>query len=104
MYDHAVHAIDIIETFRDIVSGILDIYLSSVSLKLNEVMKVLTIVGAIFLPLAFIASVYGMNFREPEVTSPWGYRRFWLASVAIVIAMLLHFRRKQWILQSTAEG
>jgi magnesium transporter len=104
LYDHAVNAIDIIETFRDIVSGILDIYLSSVSLKLNEVMKVLTIVGTIFLPLAFIASVYGMNFMEPEVTSPWGYPGFWLASVVIVIAMLLYFRRKQWILQSTARN
>ncbi len=70
VYDHAVHAIDIIETFRDIVSGILDIYLSSVSLKLNEVMKVLTLAGTIFLPLAFLASVYGMNFRELEVSSP----------------------------------
>ena len=63
VYDYTVHAIDIIETFRDIVSGILGIYLSSVSLKLNEVMKVLTIVGTIFLPLAFIASLR-MNFRD----------------------------------------
>jgi magnesium transporter len=55
-------------------------------------------------PLAFIASVYGMNFREPEVTSPRGYPGFWLASVVIVVAMLLYFRRKQWILQSTARN
>jgi magnesium transporter len=104
VYDHAVHAIDIIETFRDIVSGILDIYLASVSLKLNEVMKVLTLAGTIFLPLVFLASVYGMNFREPEVTSQWGYPAFWLISVVTVIAMLLYFRRKQWILQSTARN
>jgi magnesium transporter len=101
VYDHTVHAIDIVETFRDIVSGILDIYLSSVSLKLNEVMKVLTIVGTIFLPLAFMASVYGMNFREPEVASEWGYPAFWLVTAAIVIAMVVYFRRKQWILQPT---
>jgi magnesium transporter len=99
VYDHTVHAIDIIETFRDIVSGILDIYLSSVSLKLNEVMKVLTVIGTIFLPLAFIASVYGMNFREPEVASEWGYPAFWLVTAVLVIAMLVYFRRKQWILQ-----
>jgi len=72
-----------------------------VSLKLNEVMKVLTIVGTIFLPLAFIASVYGMNFREPEVASQWGYPAFWLVTAVIVIAMLVYFQRKQWILQST---
>ncbi|MGZ7193276.1 MAG: magnesium/cobalt transporter CorA [Halobacteriota archaeon] len=99
VYDHTVHTIDIIETFRDIVSGILDIYLSSVSLKLNEVMKMLTVIGTIFLPLAFIASVYGMNFRQPEVASEWGYPAFWLVTAAIVIVMLVYFRRKQWILQ-----
>jgi magnesium transporter len=99
VYDHTVHAIDIVETFRDIVSGILDIYLSSVSLKLNEVMKVLTIIGTIFLPLAFIASVYGMNFREPEVASEWGYPAFWLVTAVIIIVMVAYFRRKRWILQ-----
>jgi magnesium transporter len=102
VYDHTVHAIDIVETFRDIVSGILDIYLSSVSLKLNEVMKVLTIIGTIFLPLAFIASVYGMNFREPEVVSEWGYPAFWLVTAVIIIVMVVYFRRKGWILQSKA--
>ena len=88
-YDHTVHAIDIVETFRDIVSGILDIYLSSVTPKLNEVMKVLTIIGTILLPLAFIASVYGMHFREPEVASEWGYPAVWLVAVVIIIAMMV---------------
>jgi magnesium transporter len=64
-------------------------------------MKVLTIVGTIFLPLAFIASFYGMNFREPEVASEWGYPTFWLVTAAIVIAMVVYFQRKQWILQPT---
>jgi len=73
--DHAVHAIDSIETFRDIVSGILDIYLPSVSLKLNELMKVLTLAGTIFPPLAFLASVYGMYFNEPRWL-PRGYPAF----------------------------
>lgn len=63
----------------------------------------LTVVGTIFLPLAFIASVYGVNFKEPETTSQWGYPGFWLVSTVIAIVMLLYFRRKQWILQSTAE-
>jgi len=100
VYDNVIHAIDILETFRDIVSGILDIYLSSVSLKLNEVMKVLTIVGTIFLPLGFIAAVYGMNFQEPEVRFEWGYPAFWLVSGFLVIAMLIYFRRKGWMTSS----
>jgi magnesium transporter len=98
LYERTVNTIDIIETLRDIVSGVLDIYLSRVSLKMNEVMKVLTIIGTIFLPLAFIASVYGMNFREPEVALEWGYPAFWLVSAVIVIGMVLYFRRAGWLL------
>jgi magnesium transporter len=98
LYERTVNTIDIVETLRDIVAGVLDIYLSSVSLKMNEVMKVLTIIGTIFLPLAFITGIYGMNFREPEVAFDWGYPVFWIGCTAIVAAMLLYFRRAGWLL------
>ncbi len=98
VYDEIIHIIDILETFRDIISGVLDIYLSSVNLKLQEVMKVLTMVGTIFLPLAFIAGVYGMNFRYlPELGYQWGYPAFWVVCGAVALAMVAFFRRKGWL-------
>uniref|UniRef100_A0A7C3ZE03 Magnesium transport protein CorA n=1 Tax=Desulfobacca acetoxidans TaxID=60893 RepID=A0A7C3ZE03_9BACT len=98
VYDHVIQIIDNIETFRDILSGLLDIYLSSVSNRLNEVMKVLTIIATIFIPLTFIAGVYGMNFKYmPELEWPWGY--FLILSVMLLVAllMLLFFKQKGWI-------
>ncbi len=96
--DEIIHIIDILETFRDIISGVLDIYLSSINLKLQEVMKILTMVGTIFLPLAFIASVYGMNFRyEPELGYHWAYPAFWLVCIIIGLTMVVFFRRKHWL-------
>ncbi len=98
VYDEIIHIIDILETFRDIVSGILDIYISSIDLKLQEVMKILTMVGTIFLPLAFIAGVYGMNFKyEPELGYQYGYPAFWLVCIVIVLVMIAFFRRKRWL-------
>lgn len=98
VYDHTIQVIDTVETFRDIMSGLLDIYLSSVSNRMNEVMKVLTIIATIFIPLTFITSLYGMNFRYmPELQWRWGYQFVWLSIVAISGAMLLFFRRKNWI-------
>ncbi|MGZ4905053.1 MAG: magnesium/cobalt transporter CorA [Halobacteriota archaeon] len=98
VYDEIIHIIDILETFRDIVSGVLDIYLSSINLKLQEVMKILTMVGTIFLPLAFIAGVYGMNFRYlPELGYQWGYPAFWLVCLAVALMMVAFFRRKHWL-------
>jgi len=74
VYDHTIQVIDTIETFRDMISGMLDIYLSSVSNRMNEVMKVLTIIATIFIPLTFIAGIYGMNFKYmPEIDWHWGY-------------------------------
>ena len=98
VYDHTVIAIDTVETYRDILSGMLDIYLSSMSNRLNEIMKVLTIIATIFMPLTFITSLYGMNFKHmPELQ--WEYGYFVVIGVVVVVAvsMLEYFRRKHWI-------
>jgi magnesium transporter len=98
LYEHTVQVIDTVETFRDMVSGLLDVYLSSVSNRMNEVMKVLTIIATIFIPLTFIAGIYGMNFKfMPELDWHWGYFTA-LAVMAIVVAvMVMYFRRKKWL-------
>jgi magnesium transporter len=97
IYDHTIQAIDTIETYRDMLSGMLDIYLSSVSYRLNEIMKVLTIVSTIFIPLTFIVGLYGMNFEfMPELKSHWGYPSVILLMVVISLSMLYYFKRKKW--------
>jgi magnesium transporter len=98
VYDHTIQVIDTIETFRDMVSGMLDIYLSSISNRMNEVMKVLTIIATIFIPLTFIAGVYGMNFKYiPELEWHWAYPVILFVMVAIGILMVIYFRRKKWL-------
>ena len=98
LYDHTVHVIDTIETMRDIITGTQDVYLSSVSNRLNEVMKVLTVMSSIFIPLTFIVGVYGMNFRfMPELESRWGYPTVWLVMVLLSLGLLTLFRRKKWL-------
>jgi len=98
VYDHTIQVIDTVETLRDMVSGMLDIYLSSVSNKMNEVMKVLTIIATIFIPLTFVAGIYGMNFLNmPELEWYWGYPLVLLVMVSIGITMLFYFRRKKWL-------
>jgi len=98
VYDHTIQVIDTIETFRDMVSGMLDIYLSSISNKMNEVMKVLTIIATIFIPLTFVAGIYGMNFEfMPELKWHWGYFAALLVMVAVAIVMVFYFRRKRWL-------
>jgi len=98
VYDHTIQIIDTVETFRDMISGMLDIYLSSVSNKMNEVMKVLTIIATIFIPLTLIAGIYGMNFKYmPELEWRWGYPIVWLVMAAVTILMLAYFRRKKWL-------
>jgi magnesium transporter len=98
VYDHTIQVIDTIETFRDMISGMLDIYLSSVSNRMNEVMKVLTIIATIFIPLTLIAGIYGMNFQYmPELGWRWGYPIVWLVMLAIGAVMLVYFRRKKWL-------
>jgi magnesium transporter len=98
VYDHTIQIMDAIETFRDMLSGMLDIYLSSVSNRMNEVMKVLTIIATVFIPLTFIAGLYGMNFKYmPELDWRWGYPLVWLVMIAITISMGAYFRRKKWL-------
>jgi magnesium transporter len=98
VYDHAIQVIDVIETYRDMLSGMLDIYLSSVSNRMNEVMKVLTIIATLFIPLTFVAGVYGMNFKYmPELEQPWAYPLVWLVMILIAAAMVAYFRRKKWL-------
>jgi magnesium transporter len=98
VYDHVIVAIDTVETNRDILSGMLDIYLSSASNRLNEIMKVLTIIATIFMPLTFLAGVYGMNFKYmPELESPYGYYATWGVMLLVALSMLVYFRRKKWI-------
>ena len=98
LYDHTIQVIDTVEAFRDMLSGMLDIYLSSVSNKMNEVMKVLTIIATIFIPLTFIAGVYGMNFRNmPEIEWQWGYPLSLLIMGGVAVIMLVFFRKKRWI-------
>lgn len=98
VYDHTIHIMDTIETFRDLVSGILDIYLSSSSNRLNEVIKFLTVISTIFIPLTFLAGVYGMNFRHfPELDWRYGYFYFWIFNVSAAGLMLYYFRKKGWL-------
>ena len=97
IYDHTVQAIDIIETYRDTLSGMLDIYLSSVSNRLNEVMKVLTIIATIFIPLTFIVGVYGMNFEfMPELKWRWGYPFVLILMLSVSLFMVHYFKKKKW--------
>lgn len=98
VYDHTIQVIDTLESFRDMVSGMLDTYLSSISNRMNEVMKVLTIFASIFIPLTFIAGIYGMNFDHmPELLWRRGY--FIILSVmgAVGISMMTYFKRKKWL-------
>jgi magnesium transporter len=98
VYDHTIQVIDAVETLRDMLSGMLDIYLSSISNRMNEIMKVLTIIATIFIPLTFVAGVYGMNFRYmPEIGWQWGYPLILVVMAAIGVTMIVYFRRKKWL-------
>jgi magnesium transporter len=98
VYDHTVEIIDVLETFREQVHSLMDSYLSSVSNSMNAVMKVLTIIATIFIPLTFLAGIYGMNFRYmPELEWRWGYPVVLAAMAAIGIIMFLFFKRKRWL-------
>ncbi|HDR14382.1 MAG TPA: magnesium/cobalt transporter CorA [Desulfobacteraceae bacterium] len=98
VYDHTIQVMDGIETFRDMLAGTLDIYLSSVSNRMNEVMKVLTIIATIFIPLTFIAGIYGMNFEHmPELKWLWSYPAIMLFMLCLGLVMLLMFKKKHWL-------
>jgi magnesium transporter len=98
LYDHVIQIIEIIETYREIASDLTETYMSSVSNRMNEIMKVLTLIGTIFIPLTFLAGVYGMNFRYlPELDLTWAYPAFWLICTLLTTIMLLYFRRRNWL-------
>jgi magnesium transporter len=103
-YDHAVHALDLVESYREMASSLLEVYLSSLSNRMNDVMKLLTIIATVFIPLSFIVGVYGMNFDRsvsawnmPELGWRFGYPILWLVMVSLVAGMLIYFRRKNWM-------
>lgn len=103
VYDHMVQIIDNVENYRDMILGMHDMYMSHVSNKMNEVMKVLTIIATIFIPLTFIAGLYGMNFNPeaspynmPELNWYWGYPAFWVVMIIVATIMITYFKKKDW--------
>jgi magnesium transporter len=98
VYDHTIQVIENIETFRDMSASLLETYLSSLSNRLNEVIKLLTIISTIFIPLTFLAGVYGMNFTfMPELESRWGYPAILILMLLVAVVLLAYFHRKKWI-------
>lgn len=97
VYDHVAHLIDSLDTYKDLISSLLDIHINAMNTKLNEVMKVLTVLSTIFMPLTFIVGVYGMNFDVmPELRWQWGYYGVWGIMAVIVVTMIIYFKRKKW--------
>lgn len=102
-YDHITQIIDIIESYRDLTAGLMDLYLSSLGFRTNEIMRVLTVVTVLFIPLTFFAGVYGMNFNTdkkwnmPELNWPFGYLFFWCVCICSVVGMIFFFKRKKWL-------
>ena len=98
VYDHTIQIIDTIESFRDLMAGLLDIYLSTISNRMNAIMKMLTIMATIFIPLTFIAGIYGMNFDYmPELKWHWAYPALWVIFISILVGMLAWFKHKKWL-------
>lgn len=97
LQDHIIRAIDTVESYRETLSGIMDMYLSSNSFKMNEAMKALTVISSIFIPVTFIVGVYGMNFKYmPEINSPYGYWITWAVMLVIMVGMGVYFKRRHW--------
>jgi magnesium transporter len=102
-YDHTTQLIDMVESYRDLAAGLMDVYLSSVGMRTNEIMRVLTLVSTFFIPLTFLAGIYGMNFNTespfnmPELNWRFGYLYFWAVSFMIIGGMLVFFRRRKWL-------
>jgi magnesium transporter len=97
VYSHVAHLIDSLDTYRDLNSGLMDIYINTLNTRMNEVMKVLTIISTIFIPLTFIVGVYGMNFDfMPELHWRYGYAYVWIVMLLLFIVMIRYFRYKKW--------
>ena len=98
VYDHAIRVIESVDSYRDLITGMLEIYLSSVSNRLNEIMKFLTVFSTIFIPLTFLTGIYGMNFQDmPELKWPWSYPILWLVFITIPVVLLIYFRKRKWL-------
>lgn len=98
VYDHAISVIESVDSYRDLITGMLEIYLSSVSNRLNEIMKVLTVFSTIFIPLTFLTGIYGMNFQDmPELKWPWSYPILWGVFISIPVTLLIYFRKRKWL-------
>lgn len=98
VYDHTIQALDTVETYRDLLAGMLDLYLSSISNRTNEIMKFLTVIGTIFMPLTFIVGLYGMNFKHmPELEWQYGYYTVLVLMLLITLGMVVYFRHKRWL-------
>ena len=97
MYDHVIHLIDSLDTYKDLTSTLMDLYMNTINYRMNEVMKLLTVITTIFIPLSFIAGVYGMNFQNmPELQTQNGYYVVLIAMGAIFLAMIGYFKYKKW--------
>ena len=107
-YDHTVQLMDLVESYRDVISGLMDLYLSAVGIRTNEIMRVLTVISSVFIPLTFIAGVYGMNFQRevdgkklpwnmPELYSPYGYVACLLFMLAVGVFQFIYFKKKRWL-------
>ena len=98
LYDHTIQVMDTIDTYRDVMSGLYDLYLSEISFKMNNIMRLLTIISTIFIPLTFLAGIYGMNFDHmPELHWKYGYFVLWGVMILITAALVYLFRRKNWL-------
>jgi len=97
VYSHVAHLIDSLDTYKDLTSGLMDIYINTLNTRMNEVMKVLTIISTIFIPLTFIVGVYGMNFDfMPELHLEWGYGYVWIGMLLMVITLIWYFKYRKW--------
>ena len=98
MHDHAIRIIESIEAYREILSGLLEIYMSSINNKMNQIMKLLTVFASIFISLTFLAGIYGMNFENmPELKWKWAYPALWSVFIIIPAVLLVYFKRKKWL-------
>ncbi len=96
--EHAIQMIDVVETYRDMAGGMIELYLSAVSYRMNEVMKVLTIISTLFIPITFLAGVYGMNFKVfPELDWKYSYLVFWIICLTTVGSLMVFFYRRGWL-------
>ncbi len=97
-YDHSVQLMDVVESYRDVLSGLTEVHISSIGLRTNEIMRVLTVISSVFIPLTFIAGLYGMNFAHmPELAKPWGYPACLLVMLVIAVGQILYFKKRHWL-------